>query len=685
MTELRLLVFMLVCLLFPSSESLQLGGRLRRPSSPGVHANRWQPLSAPSVSRTLGHWFATIRSGSSSPGFDAGNATASAMEQAAEYRRRAQQLKAEAASLELSLEVAKMQASRRKAAEITSWMETLFENDRPRTAAAVARILKENRFSESQISTLLEALYKKAKTSQHSAESSTNTSSVNVAMDPSILPYIQLLLDASLIMDTETENSTDGSRRWSGRSHSTFQSQLKEWDRREEAEFQRRLAEISFQQKEQLKTNGTATTPSFRVTGDNITDEAPTPIVPRWIPDGLVSEIGLLANTTLNRADVTLIQNCVLQRSKFFCTSVDTVSNAAVFTGNLRGNAEPNNIDPDLANSTFSEIQSLMKEEKGLSDRVNLFFFQDVQMQLKVLAVPKVPVQSNDRSPLLYVVATVASIATTLGFALKSYSLNPHFYSSIVLDHDLSVVRSCWPVLCGLLTIHAVHETAHHLVARSRGLKVSWPLFIPSTKLGLLGCSTSLKSFPKNRKTLLDFALSGPVTSLLLSIFFMWVGCSRTVRASEATLLEYPFVTAGSLRSSFLARSILTCVVPKLAVMPMSQPIPVHPLVVTGWAGMIASALRLMPILRFDGGRACTAVMGSRFTAVATAWTSLMLLSLGPKSGVWAFIVVMLHWRTEINALDGVTPVGRIRLALWAASVAVAAAVLLPFQSSPAI
>jgi len=107
-------------------------------------------------------------------------------------------------------------------------MDILFLNKRPLTSLAVARILGENRFSEKQVSTLLEALYTKGKSAQPATQPAT-TISVNATIEPSVLTYIQLLLEASKILD-EKKDLTN--RRWSGRVHSALQSQIGEWNTR---------------------------------------------------------------------------------------------------------------------------------------------------------------------------------------------------------------------------------------------------------------------------------------------------------------------------------------------------------------------------------------------------------------------------------------------------------------------
>ena len=105
---------------------------------------------------------------------------------------------------------------------------------------------------------------------------------------------------------------------------------------------------------------------------------------------------------------------------------------------------------------------------------------------------------------------------------------------------------------------------------------------------------------------------------------------------------------------------------------------------------MLASALNLLPIFRLDGGRACSAALGSRLCALTSAWTLLSMLSIGLSSGngselawSWGAFVLFFQRRAEIPARDEVTEVNDARLGAWIASLVAAIAALLPFPGGP--
>jgi membrane-associated protease RseP (regulator of RpoE activity) len=280
--------------------------------------------------------------------------------------------------------------------------------------------------------------------------------------------------------------------------------------------------------------------------------------------------------------------------------------------------------------------------------------------------------------------AVGSSLVATFAYSISMYSLNPKFFKALVDEGRVRVLATCIPVFLGVISIQFVHEAAHYFVAKRREIKIGKPLPLFSPGLGLYGCITQLKSFPANRAALLDFALSGPFAAIVVSLVCIFAGISLTTRASTLALSNFPFVPAAVLKSSFLVGSIFSSLASKTLMVPLSQPIPIHPLFVIGYSGLIASALNLLPIFRLDGGRAFSAAMGSRQTAIISVSSLLVLISQSLSGGsgvglVWGLMVLFFQRREEIPARDEVTEVDNFRFGTWVFSQLLSAAVLMPF------
>jgi membrane-associated protease RseP (regulator of RpoE activity) len=92
--------------------------------------------------------------------------------------------------------------------------------------------------------------------------------------------------------------------------------------------------------------------------------------------------------------------------------------------------------------------------------------------------------------------------------------------------------------------------------------------------------------------------------------------------------MTFPVLPAVAIKSSLLAGTLTSWIVSKVLMLPPAQPIPVHPLFLVGYAGLIASGLNLLPVFRLDGGRACSAAMGPKQAAIISVSVILFLLSM---------------------------------------------------------
>jgi hypothetical protein len=643
-------------------------------------------------------------------------------------RHRAAELRQEVLNLELALEESKLRKHNKTMSDIQSWINTLFvpraiiEQEQSKlvlpNANTVAIILQNERFSEEQVLILMKALYQRrnAASVQFTFVSGnvnglssdnwiTNRTSIiaNQTEVDLLEQYMQTLIDAAAILDQSDENNPSR-KGWSGSLTSQIQSLLKELSRNDEI-FVRRQVDMKVIQSRMKNDNASSTTFNSLQDGfkpNDIVGER-VKFIPRWIPPSLLNTIVASKETELDPLDVLAIKERVLTKTRFFCTSSDSFLNAAIFRGNMRishGSIQGTDNDPQkLPALVFDEIQSMLIRE-GLGDKIQLFLLNDPEWQPNadsreprpkpvVVALPKsvTPYENNvvvsRRIKLVKDIAPILSVCTALMFSIGCYALNPLVFDGLFHRNDISVLKQCITLTALIFVVQGIHETAHTIVARRLGIITKSPLLIPSLELGTFGCIRRIMSFPPTRSALFDFAISGPLASSFMSMLLMIIGCYKTLRATNAILLTYPTIPLATLKSSFLSGSILTCFLPKVMLMPQSQPIPIHPCFLAGYVSLIVSALNLLPIFRIDGGRACFAVVGTRFGALISAWTMLTLLSFGISgSGLawaWGAFIIIFQRQPEIAFRNEVSSVGLFRTIIWGTLLAITVLALLPF------
>jgi hypothetical protein len=563
---------------------------------------------------------------------------------------------------------------------------------------------------------------------------------------------LDTLSGAVAILDNETTDDFDSSNnanrinknaRWTGNVETALKSRLKELQRADEETVKRIMASNL---NAVLNKNSSVEEYVRRTFG--IGEERRSPnkkqlnisrvlervgLVPMWVPSSFLPFL-LSANTsTLGPEQVEVIKDKVLMGSRFYLTSSESVPCAAIFRGNIRTPLGGINSTDDRNHTAmvFEEIQNRLAVQ-GLSDQVQLFIMPDPawrpgrderepQPRPVILALSKEisPDESKMETDAVSSMAKVSeiqdivdslcfreransliarcaqqklsyplSLVTTFAYAVSCYSLNPKFFEALVNQNDLTVLASCIPVFLGILGIQIIQEAAHYLVAKKRRIKIGFPMPLPSPQLGIFGCITPLRSHPSSRAAVLDFALSGPFASAAISILCLVAGIFGGLRASAVDISHFPVVPSILMKSSFLIGTFVSWLSPKVMMLPLAQPVPVHPLFVVGFFGLVSAALNLLPIFRLDGGRAASAAMGSRQGGLISIFTVLLLLSVVLEEGSalsisWLLIISIFQRRPEIPARDECTEVDNVRLTAWFFSFLFSLSVLAPFPGAP--
>jgi membrane-associated protease RseP (regulator of RpoE activity) len=213
-----------------------------------------------------------------------------------------------------------------------------------------------------------------------------------------------------------------------------------------------------------------------------------------------------------------------------------------------------------------------------------------------------------------------------------------------------------------LLAILVTHEFGHYFTARFYRASVSLPYFIPVPPpflFGTLGAIIRMRSPARDRNSLFDIAVAGPLAGLAVAVPALWAGL-RWSRVGS--------VPAGG--SIAFGDSLLTGFLTYLRFghIPPGQDVFIHPVALAAWVGLFVTALNLFPVGQLDGGRIAYALFGARHRAVSVA-TFLALLTLGAVAGspnwfVFAALVFLLVGFHHAPPLDDLSPVSRGRYAV---------------------
>jgi membrane-associated protease RseP (regulator of RpoE activity) len=232
------------------------------------------------------------------------------------------------------------------------------------------------------------------------------------------------------------------------------------------------------------------------------------------------------------------------------------------------------------------------------------------------------------------------------------------------------------------LGILLAHEFGHYIAARRHGTPVSLPYFIPFpfSPLGTMGAAIRLLAPARDRKVLLDIGMAGPLAGLAVAIPVLLLGLALsrvdplpatvqgfaglTLEGNSVLYLLAKLVTKGELLPAPASYGAVSPVVYWLRYAVMGQPVPIggrdvmlHPVAWAGWAGLLVTALNLVPAGMFDGGHTIFVLIGRKAARLLPFLVGFLLLLGFAWSGwwLWAALVFFLG-RAYAVPLNDITP-----------------------------
>jgi membrane-associated protease RseP (regulator of RpoE activity) len=327
-----------------------------------------------------------------------------------------------------------------------------------------------------------------------------------------------------------------------------------------------------------------------------------------------------------------------------------------------------------------------LAEDLGPFNLTPLFRNKDDQHSiLLVEGMPK-PKASNPLVNLVLFGLTVVSVL--FAGALYVYSGPPTQDPMEVFGYALRHLSEGLPFAASLLAILLAHEFGHYLVARLHGTHVTLPYFIPlPIGFGTMGAFIQMKELPKNKRVLLDIGIAGPLAGLVIALPILYYGLTLsrldiidlppgqgfTLEGNSLLYLLVKFLVFGQLLPSPASYGDLPPLLYWVRYFFTSQPLPVggvdvmiHPVVWAGWAGLLVTALNLIPAGQLDGGHIMYTLLGKRSRALLP-FILVTLVALGffwNGWWLWAALIYFLVGRATAEPLDQITPLDQPRKAL---------------------
>lgn len=262
-------------------------------------------------------------------------------------------------------------------------------------------------------------------------------------------------------------------------------------------------------------------------------------------------------------------------------------------------------------------------------------------------------------------------------------------------------ILSGWPFALSMMGILFAHEMGHYIMCRYYKVPATLPYFLPApllSPLGTFGAFIMMRGIPKNKRILFDVGVAGPIAGLVIAIPVLFLGLSLshlgligpasqgTSGFLEGNSLFYLFskyVIFGKLLPEPVSMNGLPPFLYWLQYFLTGHPIPfngtdvmLHNVALAGWAGLLVTALNLVPVGTLDGGHVVYGLFGEKARRifpiamgaliVLSFLPVLFTLSFGAFNFSWLLWIFILFWLGNVRTqpLDDITPLDGKRRAL---------------------
>ena len=302
------------------------------------------------------------------------------------------------------------------------------------------------------------------------------------------------------------------------------------------------------------------------------------------------------------------------------------------------------------------------------------------------------------------IVNIILFILTVLSVMLTGMDIPPEAMptdGSFPLSAILRYIYTGWPFALSMMGILFAHEMGHYIACRYYKVPATLPYFLPApflSPLGTLGAFIMMRGIPKNKRVLFDVGVAGPLAGLIIAIPVLFIGLSLShlgpvepppvgmsglLEGNSIFYLFSKYMVFGELLPKPASMGGLSPTMYWLQYFFTGQPIPfngldvqLHSVALAGWAGLLVTALNLVPVGTLDGGHVAYGLFGEKarkiFPFVIGGLLALSVLpavlrfSLAGMNYSWLLWVMILFWLGNVRSqpLDDITELDSPRRSL---------------------
>jgi len=264
---------------------------------------------------------------------------------------------------------------------------------------------------------------------------------------------------------------------------------------------------------------------------------------------------------------------------------------------------------------------------------------RDREQDLDVLlAMPGVLAEKDTSRTWINVVLYVLTILSTLYVGtLNSGAVPENLDQGQAFLWPLTHLWLGWPFALSLMVILTGHELGHYFTGRHFKVPVTLPYFIPFPlpPLGTMGAFIQMKGQATDRRQMLAIGVAGPLAGFILAVPILILGLSMShvepwnlpppgmssmLEGSSILYLLLKFAMFGQILPGSgvppetLAAALREGAAALFGTVPIGSgyDVIISPVALAGWAGLLVTALNLLPVGQLDGGHVLYSLIGRK-------------------------------------------------------------------------
>lgn len=247
--------------------------------------------------------------------------------------------------------------------------------------------------------------------------------------------------------------------------------------------------------------------------------------------------------------------------------------------------------------------------------------------------------------PLFHLLLFLVTFVTTViaGTEWVTGSMGPFDFESLMIGLPYSL---------SALFILATHEFGHYFAAKYHKVKATLPYFIPIPPIagffnfGTMGAVIKTKSEIPTNKAMFDIGVSGPIVGFIASIMVLIYGFTHLPSVDYILTIHPDYFQPSygketiSLQfgNNFLFIALKNIFTSSGDFVPPMTEVYHYPYLMTGWFGLLITAMNMIPVGQLDGGHVVYSMFGSKIQESVASISLIGLVFLGVSGIIDSFL-----------------------------------------------